>query len=171
MGDNRHAQIIPEVLFLGLQCFEDSGFERVNEPSLMKASRHKYSVIVKISNTYVRLSTGQTHPIHKSLWQSRQTLKRPALATMLFFCQLVAVGFSPQRKASIRQTLKRPARAVMLFFCQPVAVGFSPQRKASIRQTLKRPARAMMLFFLSASSCGLQPAAESVYTPDAKASG
>jgi hypothetical protein len=32
------------------------------------------------------------------------------------FCQSIAVGFSPQRKASIRQTLKRPAMAMMMAF-------------------------------------------------------
>jgi hypothetical protein len=53
------------------------------------------------------------------------------MAMMAFFCQSIAVGFSPQRKASIRQTLKRPAMAMMAFFCQSIAVGFSPQRKAS----------------------------------------
>jgi hypothetical protein len=49
---------------------------------------------------------------------------------MAFSCQSLAVGFSPQRKASIRQMLKHPAMEVLMAFsCQLVAVGFSPQRK------------------------------------------
>jgi hypothetical protein len=114
---------------------------------------------------------------------------------MAFFCQSIAVGFSPQRTALIRQTLKRPAMGDDGIFCQSLAVGFSPQRTALIRQTLKRPAmEGIMAFFcqsmqrtalirqtlkrpamgddgifLSVSSCGLQSAANSAYTPDAEA--
>jgi hypothetical protein len=77
---------------------------------------------------------------------------------MAFFCQSIAVGFSPQRTALIRQTLKRPAmEGIMAFFCQ------SMQRTALIRQTLNRPAMGDDGIFLSVN------AANSAYTPDAEA--
>jgi hypothetical protein len=44
------------------------------------------------------------------------------MAMMAFFCQSIAVGFSPQRKAS-------GYGSVDGVFCQLVAVGFSPQRE------------------------------------------